>query len=174
MSKTYTYTFLAKDLMSSKLAKIAGYGKKMGDDVEDANDKVESSSKRASTAVGDLQKMARRWLTTYASFQTFKAITQLGFDAETSRLKFETLLGSTERANQMIADLNKFANVTPFENQDLKDNAELLLNFGIAGNKVLPTLKMIGDVSGGNKEKLKSLSLAYAQVSSTGKLMGQV
>ena len=100
--------------MSSKLAKIAGLGKKMGDDVEGANDRVERSSRRASGSLNSLTKIAGRWLAVAAATQTFKAITQLGFDAETSRLKFETLLGSTERANQMIADLNKFANVTPF------------------------------------------------------------
>lgn len=106
-------------------------------------------------------------------FNGVKGIAQLGMDAEQTRVKFSTLLGGVGKANTMIAMLNKFANATPFENADLQKNAELLLNFGIAGNKIVPTLKMLGDISGGNKEKLSSLSLAYAQAQSTGKLMGQ-
>lgn len=100
-------------------------------------------------------------------------VLKLGADMEQTRVSFTTMLGSADKANSMIAQLNKFANKTPFSNSDLQKNANLLLSFGINGNKVLPTLKMIGDVSGGNKEKLNSLSLAYAQVSSAGKLTGQ-
>lgn len=173
MANTYTYTFLAKDLMSSKLAKIAGSGKRMGNDVEDANERVRRSSQRTEGAVGNLQKVAARWIGSIAAFQSFKAIANLGMDLETTKVKFDTLLGSQEASKRMLGDLDKFANATPFDNADLRGNAELLLNFGIAGEKILPTLKMIGDVSGGNKEKLNSLTLAYAQASSTGKLMGQ-
>jgi tape measure domain-containing protein len=72
----------------------------------------------------------------------------------------------------MIADLDNFANITPFDNAELYENAKLLMNFGIEGKKIIPTLQMLGDVSGGNKEKLHSLSLAYAQVQSAGKLTG--
>lgn len=173
MANTYTYTFLAKDLMSSKLAKIAGSGKRMGNDVEDANDRVRRSSRRTESSIAGLQKVAARWIGAIATYQTFTGIAKLGMDMESTRLKFETLLGSAEAGNKMISNLDAFANKTPFDNADLRQNAELLLNFGIAGNKVLPTLKMIGDVSGGNKEKLNSLTLAFAQVTSTGKLMGQ-
>ena len=159
--------------MSSKLGKIAGLGKKMGDDVEDANDKVERSSRRAGGAVNNLQKIAGRWIATAATLGTFKGIANLGIELETTRVKYETLLGSVESANKMIDDIDEFANKTPFDNIGLRRNAELLLNFGIAGNKILPTLKMLGDVSGGNKERMNSMALAYAQMSSTGRLMGQ-
>ncbi|MDB0612153.1 tape measure protein [Tenacibaculum maritimum] len=102
-----------------------------------------------------------------------KGIVKLGADMEQTKVSFTTMLGSAEKANNLIKNLNKLSNKTPFENVDLQKNANLLLNFGIANKKIIPTLKMIGDVSGGNKDKLNSLSLAYAQIQSTGKLMGQ-
>lgn len=34
-------------------------------------------------------------------------------------------------------------------------------------------MRMLGDISGGNANKLKSLALVYGQVSSAGKLTGQ-
>lgn len=107
------------------------------------------------------------------AYNGLKSLYNLGADAEASRIKFETLLGSAQKAQNMINNINQYANATPFNNKDLKQNAELLLSFGTAQSKVLPTLKMIGDISGGNKEKLASLTLAYAQATSAGKLMGQ-
>ena len=129
--------------------------------------------KKAKKEMGSMAKTAIVSVGVFGAFRGLKGLYNLGADAESSRLKFETLLGSVDKANNMIAKINQFANATPFNNKDLKQNAELLLSFGTAQSKVLPTLKMIGDISGGNKEKLNSLTLAYAQMSSTGKLMGQ-
>jgi tape measure domain-containing protein len=45
--------------------------------------------------------------------------------------------------------------------------------FGIEGQKIVPTLRMLGDVAGADQNKLKSLALVFGQIQSTGKLMGQ-
>lgn len=56
----------------------------------------------------------------------------------------------------------------------LQDNARLLLNFNaVAENEVVPTLKMLGDITGGDKQRMDSLTLAFAQSASAGRLMGQ-
>ena len=47
------------------------------------------------------------------------------------------------------------------------------LAFGTSAEDLLPTLQMLGDVSQGNKERFDSLTLAFAQVGSAGKLSGQ-
>jgi tape measure domain-containing protein len=108
-----------------------------------------------------------------AAFGAGKGIIKLGADLEQTRVSFQTMLGSADKGNKLLKDINEFANVTPFANSDLQDSAKVLLNFGVTGEKVIPTLKNIGDVSGGNKEKLRGLTLAFAQVSSAGKLQGQ-
>ncbi len=180
MAKSYSYSIFLKDFMSSKLMKIAKTTREVGSVYKKANVEMTNSSRRTSRSIkntnstlSDLKRTAKNYLGIFALFQGAKGLVKLGMDAEQSRIKFEVLLGSSAKATKMLNDIDKFANKTPFENLELKKNAELLLNFGIANKKVLPTLKMIGDVSGGNKEKLHSLSLAYAQVSSTGKLTGQ-
>ena len=45
--------------------------------------------------------------------------------------------------------------------------------FGIAQEKIMGNMRMLGDVAMGNEEKLGSLSLVYSQVMATGRLMGQ-
>ena len=108
----------------------------------------------------------------FAVFNGIKSIASLGTDMEQTRISFGTMLGDMNKGNALIDKLNGFANVTPFQNKDLMDASKVLLNFGIAGKEVMPILKTLGDVSGGNKQKLDSLTLAFAQVQSAGKLTG--
>jgi tape measure domain-containing protein len=100
-------------------------------------------------------------------------VIKLGSDLEQTRISFQTMMGSAEKGNNMLKDINALGASTPFANKDLQQNAKLLLNFGVAGQKVIPTLKTLGDVSGGNSERLNQLTLAYSQVASAGKLQGQ-
>jgi tape measure domain-containing protein len=87
--------------------------------------------------------------------------------------QFEVMLGSAEKAKSFYKELNDFAMKTPFEMPDLSSASQTLLAFGIDAQKIMPSLRMIGDVSLGNKEKFKGLTLAFAQVQATGRLMGQ-
>lgn len=48
-----------------------------------------------------------------------------------------------------------------------------MLGFNIEAEKVIPTLKQIGDISMGDRDRFNSLVLAFSQMSATGKLMGQ-
>lgn len=94
-------------------------------------------------------------------------------DVEMLRASFDTLLGSAEKGRELFGKIQKMANVTPFETQDLAEASKTLLAFGINVDDLLPTLKNLGDISLGNREKFKSLALVFGQVSSAGKLQGQ-
>jgi len=101
-----------------------------------------------------------------------KALT-LGIESEMQKTSFEVLLGSQEAAKGLIDDIAEYAKKTPFEKMGLGDAAKTMLGFGIAQDRVMPTLAAIGDVAMGNKDKMSSLTLAYSQMSATGRLMGQ-
>lgn len=92
---------------------------------------------------------------------------------EQTSISFQVLLGDAEKAKNLLTDLQDFANITPFSSQGLADNAKLLLSFGESLQDIMPDLRMFGDISGGNQQKLNSLTLAFAQMSSAGRLMGQ-
>lgn len=86
---------------------------------------------------------------------------------------FKTLLGSATKATEHMVMLKKFAAETPFEMSDLAQASQTLLAFGEDVNLVEGDLKMLGDISLGNKEKFSALALVFGQVKSQGKLMGQ-
>ena len=94
-------------------------------------------------------------------------------DFEQAGVSFSVMLGDAKKAKRLVNDLQNMANVTPFETQDLLDASKTLLNFGISAKEVMPDLQMLGDIAGGDKQRLASLTLAFSQMSSAGRLMGQ-
>lgn len=86
---------------------------------------------------------------------------------------FTTMLGSAEKATNHLNDLKQFAAKTPFELGDLAQASTTLQAFGTDVKDITPNLKMLGDISLGNKEKFNGLALVFGQVQSQGKLMGQ-
>lgn len=92
---------------------------------------------------------------------------------ESYTTNFEVLLGSADAANQKIKQLSEMAAATPFELSGLADATQTLLAFQVPASETNEILKMLGDVSLGDSNKLSSLALVFGQVSSAGKLTGQ-
>ena len=97
----------------------------------------------------------------------------LGIEAEMQKTSFEVILGSKEAAKGLIGEIAEYAKKTPYQKLGLGDAAKTMLGFGMAQDKIMPNLKAIGDVAMGDANKMKSLTLAFAQMSSAGKLNGQ-
>lgn len=83
------------------------------------------------------------------------------------------VLAGRQIGKRLADDIKKFAVETPMGFQELAKGAQTMLAFNISGEKVMPMLRAMGDISMGNADKFQSLVLAFSQMSSTGKLMGQ-
>lgn len=101
------------------------------------------------------------------------AITALGSQAEKTSVAFRVLVGDERKAGKLLQQINGFAAATPFSNLNLEGAAQMLLNFGVAGDDVMQRLQQLGDISMGDSEKLNSLALVFGQVSAAGKMSGQ-
>lgn len=106
------------------------------------------------------------------STEFVKKIIDVRGEVESLQISFETLAGKT-KGDQLFGDIKEFATSTPMMMNDLAKGAQTLLGFNIEAEKVMPILHQIGDISMGDSQKFNSLVLAFAQMSSTGKLMGQ-
>lgn len=104
-------------------------------------------------------------------------LTKMGMSYNAQMEEYETnfrvMLGSQEAAVAKVEELRQMAAKTPFSMEDLASGTQTLLSFGIEAEKTQQILRMLGDVSLGDKNKLSSLTLAFAQISSAGKLSGQ-
>ena len=85
----------------------------------------------------------------------------------------QTLLGSKEKADALMAQVREYAKISPLEFSDVTAATQMMLGFNIEAEKVPRFISAIGDVSMGEAQKFNSLTLAFSQMSATGKLMGQ-
>nr|DAT89593.1 MAG TPA: tail tape measure protein [Caudoviricetes sp.] len=93
---------------------------------------------------------------------------------EQAQISFSKMLQSEKEGAKLVKDIQDLANTTPMTSASLNNNAKLLLNFNaVAADEVIPTLRMLGDITGGDKQRMDSLTLAFAQSASAGHLMGQ-
>lgn len=91
-------------------------------------------------------------------------------DMEMLNTQFEVMLGSAEKAADLMEELKEFAATTPFALNDLAKGTQNLLAFGVPLEEVVDTMRMLGDTAGGNREKLNSLVLAFGKVQTKGKV----
>lgn len=119
----------------------------------------------------------KSWVGGLAIGAGFTLLAKTGLDAamsmESLNAQFTVMAGSAERSRDLIAEISDFAAKTPFSKLGLADAGKTLMAFGLEADKVVPTLKMLGDIAGADQNKLKGLALVFGQIQSTGKLMGQ-
>lgn len=98
---------------------------------------------------------------------------KMAADIEQSQIAFETMLGSGEKAQKMLSDLQKFAATTPFQFNDLQDAARKMLAFGIESENVMSNLEMIGNIAAGVSAPVGDLAFVFGQVRAQGQAMTQ-
>lgn len=162
----YEYILTLTDKMSSALRKAGYMGSQTYKKLQADQEKLNRTAQGFGNTLGKLG-------IAFGAFEIGKRIFNAGADIEQTRVSFEVLLGSLEKGNALMKEIKTYGAASPYESKGLQENAKMMLGFGLAGDKVMPTMKMLGDVAMGNQEKLNSLTLAYSQVSSAGKMQGQ-
>ena len=97
-----------------------------------------------------------------------KSILQFGSNAEQTRLRFQTMLGSIEKGDAMMSKLDRFSNSTPYSGEEVNKAAGTLLAFGIAAGNVEKTLRQVGDVAAGSGKNFNELAAIYGKVFAKG------
>lgn len=90
-------------------------------------------------------------------------------DMETA---ISTLAGD-EMASKLIPQLKEMAKISPLKVSDFVNAEKTMLGFNIAAEDTIKYLQALSDISMGNSQRFNSLTLAFSQMSATGKLMGQ-
>lgn len=147
-------------------AKVNRQFDEIGSHAQEVGSEIDSAFKKAGAAIG-----------AYFTVDTIKdfaaSIFKVRSEMQSLQISFETLLGSQEKANALFNEMKTFAVSTPMQLNDLASAAQTMLGFGIAAEDIMPNLKALGDISMGDTARFQSLSLAFSQMSATGKLMGQ-
>ncbi len=133
---------------------------------------AQDEGNRMDTMFGRMAKASAAIFATSRMADFTKKIIDVRGEIESLEISFETLAGKS-KGNALFNEIRQFAVSTPMMMNDLAKGAQTMLAFNIEAEKVMPMLRAIGDVSMGNAQKFNSLTLAFSQMSATGKLMGQ-
>lgn len=88
-------------------------------------------------------------------------------------ISFRVMTGSAQTGQELADTIIELGAKTPMTAQQLSKAAQLLLSFGESAENIIPDLKLLGDITGGEVNRFNMLALAFAQVGANGKLMGQ-
>ena len=94
-------------------------------------------------------------------------------DMETNRRALSVLTGSKENGDKLFQDIWQFGVDTPYESGSMLNSAKQMMAYGIKQEDIIKSMKMLGEASMGDQAKFDSMSYAYAQIQSAGKLRGQ-
>lgn len=102
-----------------------------------------------------------------------KQVVSVRSEIQALEVSFRTLLGSQQASAELMRQMKEFAAATPLQLNDLAKGAQTMLGFNVNPDEIMPMLKAIGDISMGDAQKFQALTLAFSQMQSVGKLMGQ-
>lgn len=109
-------------------------------------------------------------LVTAATIAMGAAILKGAGEMEQTSIAFETMLGSAEKADELIREITEFAAKTPFELVGLVESSKKLLAFGFAQEEIIDTMRNMGNIAAGiGRDKLPSLILALGKIRTKGK-----
>ncbi len=92
-------------------------------------------------------------------------------DMETLTVQFEVMLGSAERAKEVVKDLTQFTAKTPFQLPDVALAARQLLAAGVAVEDMQDNLRVLGDLAAIANIPLGDMSGIFAKIKNKGKAM---
>ncbi|MFY9154113.1 MAG: tape measure protein [Prolixibacteraceae bacterium] len=159
--------------LDNSLTLIAQKAANSGSILDNSFKKAGTSAAGLSSDLGGLQ----RSLLGLASVATLGRLGQqvINIRGEFQQLgiAFEVMLGSKEKADKLMQEQIAFAAKTPFTLTDVATNTKQLLAMGIATEKVMATMKALGDVAAGTSVPIARVAINYGQVATLGKLQGR-
>ena len=126
-------------------------------------------TKQIKQAVTD---MGKKFLGGYGIKELVSQIVRVRGEFQSMQTAIETMVGK-DMADSLMSQLKEMAKISPLTLTDMVDAEKMMLGFNIEAEDTIRYLQALSDVSMGDANKFKSLTLAFSQMSAAGKLMGQ-
>ena len=134
---------------------------------------VEQSGMSIESMFGKLSKAAAGLGVAFSAQQFISQMASVRGEFQQLEVAFETMLGSTEKASALMAQITRTAAVTPFGLQDVAGGAKQLLAYGVAAEEVNDTLVRLGDIAAGLSIPLNDLVYLYGTTMTQGRMFTQ-
>ena len=134
---------------------------------------VEQSGMSMESMFGKLGKAVAGMGVAFSAQQFIGKMAMVRGEFQQLEVAFETMLGSTEKASALMAQITNTAAVTPFGLQDVANGAKQLLAYGVASEEVNDTLVRLGDIAAGLSIPLNDLVYLYGTTMTQGRMFTQ-
>ena len=109
----------------------------------------------------------------FTAKELIQNIIQVRGEFQQLEVAFTTMLGSSEKANVLMAQLTETAAKTPFDLQGVANGASQLLAYGTSAEDVNETLIRLGNIAAGLSQPLGDLVYLYGTTMTQGRLYTQ-
>ena len=100
-----------------------------------------------------------------------KKVVEVRGEMQSLQASFAAMLGSQEKAEQMMQEAVDFAATTPFDLKGVAASAKQLLAYGTEQENVIKDMQMLGNVAAGLSIPLNDLIYLYGTLQSQGRVM---
>lgn len=152
----------------------------IGTAVSKANNNIEESLKGVTEAGGDVNnilgviaKTAGSIGLAFTAQSLISEIVNVRGEFQKLEVSFKTMLGSEEKANDLMNQLVRTAATTPFDLQGVADGARQLLAYGENVENVNDDLIRLGNIAAGLNQPLSDLVYLYGTTMTQGRLYTQ-
>lgn len=126
-----------------------------------------------STEMNKLKTMITGFIAAYGGKKLWDLLIGSNAEMEQYTTSLEVMLGSTEKASAMIAEMREFAAKTPLTLDNVISSGTMLMSYGVDESNLIGTMTKLGDLASGNAEKMDRITLAYGQMLAKGKVTGE-
>lgn len=109
----------------------------------------------------------------FTAKELIRNIIQVRGEFQQLEVAFTTMLGSSEKANVLMAQITETAAKTPFDLQGVANGARQLLAYGTSAEDVNETLIRLGNIAAGLSQPLGDLVYLYGTTMTQGRLYTQ-
>ena len=139
--------------------------------------KTESRIREATGAAQGFGQVFGQLAAAAGSLALFKTIAgnvlEAGIEMEQTRISFQTFMRDVDAGNAVLAQLNEFSNVTPFQNDEVIQAGRVLLAFGTEADNLTHTLEILGNASSATGKDFSDLASIFGKAMAKGTVQAE-
>lgn len=145
--------------------------------IERMSQNVQTESLNMDKSIQDFAIKGAEYITTFlvgkGMVNLLRSIVDVRGEFQQLEIAFETMLGSADKANSLMAQLTDTAAKTPFDLKGVAAGAKQLLAYGTAAEDVNDVLVHLGDIAAGMSIPLNDVVMLYGTTMTQGRMYTQ-
>lgn len=141
--------------------------------VKSTSKEIEDSGQSIEAMFGRIQKAAALSFAGFSAGEFIKKVADVRGEFQKLEVAFNTMLGSTEKADALMAQLVHTAAITPFDLKGVSEGAKQLLAYGEDVANVNEDLIRLGNIAAGLSQPLGDIVYLYGTTMTQGRLYTQ-